>query len=73
MKIYQSGSESENKNINFYSNYIKNNKILIKNFINEKRNFTNTNISSFITDNNSEIITNQANTNINKNVGRRNI
>ena len=67
LKIYQSGSESENKNINFYSNYIKNNKILIKNFLNAKRNFTNPNISSFIKDNNSEIITNQVNTNINKN------
>ena len=67
LKINQSNSATERKNITFFANYIKNNKIYINNNnININRYYTNGNLSSYI-NNKSEIIRNNTNTNFNKN------
>ena len=56
LKINQSSSTTERKNITFFDNYIKNNKIYNNN-INTNRYYTNGNLSSYI-NNKSEIIRN---------------
>ena len=56
LKINQSSSTTERKNITFFDNYIKNNKIYNNN-INTNRYYTNGNLSSYI-NNKTEIIRN---------------
>ena len=66
-KINQSSSIIDKKNITFFSNYIKDNKIYINSHINSNRFYTNCNLSSYINSNESEIIRNNTNINFMKN------
>ena len=66
LKIHQSSSIIDKKNITFFGNYIKDNKIYINSHITSNRFYTNCNLSSYI-NNESEIIRNNTNINFMKN------
>ena len=66
-KINQSSSIIDKKNITFFSNYIKDNKIYINSHINSNGFYTNCNLSSYINSNESAIIRNNTNINFMKN------
>ena len=66
LKINQSSSIIDKKNITFFGNYIKDNKIYINSHINSNRFYTNGNLSSYI-NNESEILRNNTNINFMKN------
>ena len=67
LKINQSSSIAEKKNVTFFANYIKNNKMYINGYLNSNRFNTNGNNWSSFINNNSEIIRNNTNSNFNKN------
>ena len=66
LKINQSSSIIDKKNVTFFGNYIKDNKININSHINSNRFYTNSNLSSYI-NNESDIIRNNTNINFMKN------
>ena len=67
LKINQSSSTTEKKNISFFTNYIKNNKIYINSFVNTNRINTNGNDFSSFINNNREVIGNDTKLNFKTN------